>query len=96
MSSGGKTAHRPNKKADKGPANRIRNRGVVDYTEVEIIDSDTSGDHTLEDSELGLGRSSSVSKNLVRRRKGVKGFSILGCPKHLGRMFIRCPNKLLD
>ena len=77
MSSEGKdSTHRPKTKTAKGPARestRIRRRELVDYSEVETIDSDTSGEHTLVQSESDFG-SEQLKQEFKEETLGSDGF----------------------
>ena len=90
MSSEGKDrTYRPAKKASTGPERepyRTRRQEVVDYTEVDTIDLDTSGEQTIVDSESGFRSEQCCKQEPVdnqcngRGSWGVLAFRTIGRP----------------
>ena len=79
MSSEGKDrTYRPAKKASRGSEResyRTMRREVVDYTEVDTIDLDTSGEQTIVDSESGFGSEQCFKQEPVEDQgNGREGF----------------------
>ena len=87
MSSEGKdSTYRLTKKANRGlvrESNRIRRREAVDYTEVDTIDLDSSGEQTLVDSESGFGSEQLCKQEFSEDQAEGEGFLKILTPKIL-------------